>query len=261
MSQIRESAEHGHYARKQLFSRDRLVAWSHRRRFETGLSLAAAFAGKRLLDFGCGDGTFLGLTMASPHAPALGVGAEPHAGQVADCQRRYQGEPRLRFVSVDALRGGEHHGQYDGVFCMEVLEHVVNWEPELDLLGRMLAPDGRLVISVPVETGPPLVIKQIARRIAGWRKIGHYPGTTSYSMRELALSLLAGDAQHVTRPVFDTGTGPFHDHKGFNWRVLRERLGKQFVIERCVASPFSSLGPLAATQVWFVARRSPSAAK
>jgi hypothetical protein len=54
--------------------------------------------------------------------------------------------------------------------------------------------------------------------------------------------------------VFDSGSGPSHDHKGFNWMVLRERLRRQFVLERVVASPFPWLGPRLATQVWFVCR-------
>ena len=66
----------GHYANKQIFCKDRLIAWSHRRRFETGLTLAARFAGRRMLDYGCGDGTFLALLDATAHAPAQAVGAE-----------------------------------------------------------------------------------------------------------------------------------------------------------------------------------------
>ena len=108
---------------------------------------------------------------------------------------------------------------------------------------------------MPVETGLPLIVKQIVRTIAGWRKIGHYPGTTSYSFAELASSVFAGARQHVTRPVFVNEHGPSHDHKGFNWMVLKERLGRQFDIERVLASPFPRLGPHLATQAWFVLRR------
>src|SRR5437667_136159 len=35
---------HGHYAAKQIFCKDRLIAWSHRRRFAAGLRLMAPFA-------------------------------------------------------------------------------------------------------------------------------------------------------------------------------------------------------------------------
>jgi len=255
VTDLRDAIGGGHYARKQIFSRDRLVAWSHRRRFETAVSLAKAFRGKRVLDYGCGDGTFLAMTMMTPDAPALGVGAELSIEAIDDCRLRYREEPRLQFVPVRDLDTAGHVARYDALFCMEVFEHVVNWEPELDRFDRLLAPGGTLIMSVPVETGLPLVIKQAVRRVAGWRGIGHYPGTSSYSVRELLASVLAGDRQHIERPKFDSGAGPFHDHKGFNWMVLRSRLARQFTIQDVVASPFPALGPHLGTQAWFVARR------
>jgi SAM-dependent methyltransferase len=250
-----EAIGEGHYARKQIFSRDRLVSWSHRRRFDTALSLAKPFAGRRLLDYGCGDGTFLALSLLTDWAPAAAVGADVSPYAVSECHARYRDERRLAFVSVAELDQPEHSRQYDAVFCMEVLEHVVDWDPELDRMSRLLSPDGALVISVPVETGLPLIVKQTVRRIAGWRGIGHYPGTSPYSWSELGAALAAGETQHITRPVFDLGSGPSYDHKGFNWMVLRSRLQQQFDIERMLASPFSWAGPHFATQAWFVCRR------
>jgi len=253
VSDLRNAISRGHYARKQLFSSDSLVAWSHGRRFQTAVAIAGSFAGCRILDYGCGDGTFLALTMMQSEAPAIAVGAELQRPSVEECRRRYREEPRLQFVMVRDLETPTHRGQYDAVFCMEVLEHVVNVDPEVERLESLLAPEGKLVISVPVETGLPLLIKQMVRRVAGWRRVGHYPGTSSYTFAELAASLTAGPSQHITRPVFDSGDGPFHDHKGFNWMAMRDRLSRRFVIEQCLASPISWLGPRLATQVWFIA--------
>jgi SAM-dependent methyltransferase len=255
VADLRDAIGQGHYARKQILSRDRLVAWSHGRRFDTAVSLARAFRGRRLLDYGCGDGTFLAMTMMTNDAPALAVGAELSIEAIDDCRFRYRDEPRLQFVRVLDLDGESHAGQYDAVFGMEVFEHVVDWNPELTRLERLLAPRGTLVISVPVETGLPLVVKQTVRRVAGWRGIGQYPGTSSYSVRELAAGVVAGGKQHLVRPVFDGSSGPSHDHKGFNWMVLKARLSLQFEIVQVVSSPFSWLGPHLATQVWFVCRR------
>jgi SAM-dependent methyltransferase len=252
MANLRSEMARGHYARKQLLSRDALVAWSHARRFETAVALAREFAGKRILDYGCGDGTFLAMTMMTPAAPALAVGAELMQPAIDDCRERYRDEPRLQFVRVSDLGAVEHLGKYDAVFCMEVLEHVVDCGPELARFATLLNPGGKLIISVPVETGLPLLVKQTVRRIAGWRGIGHYPGTSSYSLGELTSSVFAGAAPHVKRPVFRNDAGPFHDHKGFNWMVLRDRLSDHFTIERCLASPFSWLGPRLATQVWLI---------
>ena len=255
MADLRDAVSGGHYAQKQILSRDKLVAWSHARRFATALTIAREFAGKRILDFGSGDGTFLALAMMADSPPAAAIGAELLDDVVEDCRARYRAEPRMRFVQVASLDGPEHAKRYDAVFCMEVLEHVFDWEPELARMARLLTPGGTLVVSVPVETGVPVLVKQIVRTVAGWRKIGHYPGTTAYTWSELTAAVFAGPTQHVQRPVFDFGGGPCHDHKGFNWRVLHERLSRQFDVTRVVASPFSWLGPGLATQVWFICRR------
>ena len=247
----------GHYAAKQIFCRDRVIAWSHRRRFAMGVALARAFRGRRVLDYGCGDGTFLAMLSATSDRPAEAVGAELDEYQVNDCRARLGGRSGLSFVSIDSLDSPAHRERYDAVVCMEVLEHVVEVERIIDRLWSLLAPDGTLLVSVPVETGLPLLVKQTVRLIAGWRGIGDYPGTSPYTWREYYTSVFAGSTPHLTRPVYG-GETPFHDHKGFNWMVLRDRLKRRFVIDPVVASPLSWLGPRFATQVWLVARKSGS---
>ena len=243
----------GHYATKQIFCKDRLIAWSHRRRFETGLGLAARFAGQAVLDYGCGDGTFLALLQAGSSPPLAALGAEIDEFQVNDCRTRLGGRPGLRFALISTLDEDAHRGRYDGVVCMEVLEHVVDIETVIDRLWRVLAPGGTLLVSVPVETGLPLLVKQTARRVAGWRGIGDYPGTSPYTLGEYWHSVWAGGRQHLVRPVYGTErASPFHDHKGFNWMALRARLCARFVLEQTMASPLPWLGPHLATQVWFV---------
>jgi SAM-dependent methyltransferase len=250
----------GHYAAKQIFCRDRVIAWSHRRRFATGLALAQPLAaGRRLLDYGCGDGTFLAMLWAMPGRPVEAIGAELDDYQVADCRTRLGDRAGMSFVPIDDLDTPAHAAHYDAVVCMEVLEHVVDVDPIVDRLWRLLAADGSLLVSVPVETGMPLLVKQAARRIAGWRGLGDYPGTSPYTWREYRASVFAGSRPHLARPVY-AGAPPFHDHKGFNWMALRDRLSRRFVIDRVVASPLPWLGTQLATQVWFVARKAPRAA-
>lgn len=246
----------GHYAKKQLFSPSALIAWSHRRRFEIGIRLALAARPRRLLDLGCGDGTFLALLMAREHAPREAVGAEVAGSLVDECRRRLRSVPRVRFVRTDELDAPEHRGAYDCVTCMEVLEHVVDVPHELERLATYLAAGGVLIASVPVETGPPLLLKQTARRIAGWRGIGDYPGMAPYRWRDLARGVFAGSRPHMPRPLHRTPDGrEFHDHKGFNWRVVRREIARRFTLEAVHTSPITWLPPLCASQVWFVARK------
>jgi SAM-dependent methyltransferase len=256
MTEVRHSVDAGHYARQQIYSRDPLIAWSHGRRFRTALALARPFAGGRVLDYGCGDGTLLGLLQNGGAPPALAVGAEIDPRVVTDCRRRFVSVPGVRFEDISALDRDDEVGSYDAVFCMEVLEHVDDALPLLAQFERLLRPRGTLVISVPIETGLPVLVKQLVRRVAGWRGIGNYPGTSSYTPRELVASVFAGSAQHIVRPAFDRGDGTvFHDHKGFNWRVLRGFVAARFDCVRTLTSPFNWTGPHLGTQVWFVARR------
>ena len=256
MSKLLDAVEAGFYAQKQINSRSRLIAWSHRGRFATGLRLARQVDGARALDYGCGDGTFLGLLMDGQPAPRISVGAELTAAIVADCRDRFKAHKGLHFVLVDDLERPAHQSAYDAVYCMEVLEHVVDPVAMLDTLKRLLAPGGTLVISVPIETGIPVVVKQIVRRIAGWRGVGHYPGTTGYTLVEMVRSVFAQSTQHVTRPVIAGEDGStFHDHKGFNWRGLRALVSSRFDLARTITSPFDWPGPHFGAQVWLVARR------
>ena len=63
---------------------------------------------------------------------------------------------------------------------------------------------------------------------------------------------MAGPRAGLSRVVYQGAAGPFHDHKGFNWMALRDRLERRFDIQQTTASPLPFLGPHLATQVWFV---------
>ncbi len=244
----------GAYAQKQLLSGAGLVAWSHSRRFQVALDLSADAAGRRVMDYGCGDGTFLAMLLASGVQPRQTVGVDAANDLVEDCRNRL-GPAGIDFLTLPEL-DARAPAAFDVIFCMEVLEHVVDIDEVLGRLHHSLAPGGRLVISVPVETGVPLVVKQIVRRIAGWRGIGDYPGTEAYRPAEWLPSLLAGSRQHIVRKVHTNSDGSrFHDHKGFNWMALRERIRARFELKGVTSSPFSWLPPHLGTQAWFIAEK------
>jgi SAM-dependent methyltransferase len=244
----------GYYARKQLFTRSWLINWSHRARFDLGIGLAGELAGREVLDYGCGDGTFLALLMCSANPPSAALGVEIDEEVVQDCRARHT-DSRLSFMQVGALSADSHAGRFDGLICMEVLEHVVDPEPVLERWRWLVKPGGCLIVSVPVETGPVLLAKQISRRVAGWRGIGDYPGIAPYRWRHLARSIVAGNRQHMIRPIHERADGTrLHCHTGFNWRCLRRVLSARFTIERCVSSPLPRLPAGLGSQVWFVLR-------
>ncbi len=248
--------QEGHYAKKQLRNPFALIRWSHHARFAKAIEMAAGFKGKRVLDFGCGDATFLALLSDSPNAPAAGVGAEIEAKVVQSNRERFASRPSLSFVLQPELTGPAHQGQYDAVTCMEVFEHVENQDAYLDLFNQLLRPGGQVIISVPVETGPAVVVKQAARQVAGWMGAPHYPGVAPYSWGDLTRSVFAGDTQHVKRPLHRDPDGfASYCHKGFNWKVLRGKIAQRFEITSISASPLGWLPPGINSQVWISARK------
>jgi 2-polyprenyl-3-methyl-5-hydroxy-6-metoxy-1,4-benzoquinol methylase len=255
LRELDDAVAEGHYARKQLLCSNRLIAWSHRRRYATALELGGRFAGQTVLDYGCGDGTFLAMLMRSERPPAHAVGAELSAEIVRDCRDRFREVRELEFVLSAGLRKA-HPGGFDAIVAMEVLEHVTEPGAMLDLFAELLIPGGELLVSVPVEIGPPVLIKQSVRRIAGWCGHSGYRETSRYRLKEMAASLFAGERQHIARPVYGSGQGePWHDHKGFNWKVLRNEIGSRFTLDQVITSPIRWLPPLLSSQVWFIARK------
>jgi SAM-dependent methyltransferase len=243
----------GDYARKQIYCPSRVVAWSHGSRFELARRLAAAHKGGRLLDYGCGDGTFVAMVHGD-FREAVGVDLDPR--QIAECVRRLGHLPGVRFDTIEAGTppGG---GPWDVVTCMEVLEHCVEDERlrVLDALARLVARDGTVIVSVPIEIGPSVAGKQFFRLLAGLRRLGDYQYRERYSPLEMARAIFG---RRVKR-VLLTGVGPdgpyrYYGHKGFDYRQLERELGARFTIASRLFTPIRLAGPLLNSQVWFVCR-------
>ena len=249
----------GHYARKQIFSRNAIVAWSHRRRFALARELASAGAGGALLDYGCGDGTFVALAHDLFRET---VATDIDVEQLRDCRARLHALSHIRFASIEALREADFHACFDAVVCMEVLEHCpADIQPQvLADLDRAVRPHGVVVISVPIETGATLAVKQLVRAAAAATGLAEYSGRERYHLSEFMRMLLAGDTSQIERPVStartaDGATVRFHGHKGFNWRILARLIERTFVVERRLYSPLPLIGSWLNSQVWFVCRK------
>jgi SAM-dependent methyltransferase len=251
----RSAVEQGHYYQKQLGCDSSVIAWTHRARFQVGLGLIGA--PRRLLDYGCGDGTFL--AMAADRIGS-GWGADLDTGQTEEAARRLAGFTNLHFCTIAALAEPRHASAYDVVTCMETLEHCT--EPVIEIvlrdLARLIAPGGRVVISVPIETGPTFLLKWLVRKAAAWRGLSDYRYYESYSPANALRMIFAGRRQPLLRPVYDEGTSPYHSHYGFNWKTLREKVREHLIVESTHFSPLGFSRGLASSQAWLVCRPMPS---
>ena len=244
---------HGHYAEKQLDCRSSVIAFSHRARFEKALELAGRERGAKLLDYGSGDGTFLSLLDGRFGSC---VGADIAADQVEDCRRRFAQVPDVSFCELRDLAGREHTHAYAVVTCMEVLEHCPEAAARDALrdMARLVAPGGKVIISVPIETGLSFLLKYGVRTVAGWRGLSDYRHYERYPLGEALRMVCATARTHVRRPVYSGNGFEFHSHYGFNWRHIERDARAVMSVERITFSPFPMLGGMLNSQAWLVCR-------
>src|SRR5262249_53866748 len=123
---------------------------------------------------------------------------------------------------IAALRAPDFQECFDAVVCMEVLEHCPADIQPLVLadLHRAVRPHGVVVISVPIEIGATLAVKQLVRAAAAASGLPEYSGRERYHLSEFMRMLLASDTSRIERPLStartaDGATVRFHGHKGF----------------------------------------------
>jgi 2-polyprenyl-3-methyl-5-hydroxy-6-metoxy-1,4-benzoquinol methylase len=113
----------------------------------------------RVLDFGCGTGVLLPVACGRARevfATDLELG--PASMLVEHC-----GLTNARMLEPARLSEIEP-GSLDAIVAAEVLEHIEELEPVFATFRRLLAPDGRLIVSLPTENA----LYRAGRRLAGF---------------------------------------------------------------------------------------------
>lgn len=158
------SYTHGNLLAQELF-------W---RRIRLVMEEIDRLAPRRVLDFGCGAGVLL------PHLVAQGAHVQAHDVDLTAAQELAQKNGWGEIAWLPDRRALENleGNSLDLILALDVLEHVD--EAELVLLialfARLLAPDGRLIVSGPTENGA----YRLGRRIAGFS--GHYHHRNIYDI-------------------------------------------------------------------------------
>jgi SAM-dependent methyltransferase len=224
----------GDYAAGTHQHRHGLMRFTHRRRFGQALRLLAAESTSRVLDFGSGDGYLLAQLLPRVTSGRL-VAFEPLAELREPMTERFARTP----VEVIGDRSTLAGQRFDRIACLEVLEHLQprDLEIALETLTDALDRDGILVVSVPVEIGPSVLLKYVAERmITGSNR--------HYAVSEV---LRAALGRHVPR----NPEAAFLPHKGFDHRVLRRVLAARFRMEQERFAPLPlSRGVLNSQVLW-----------
>jgi hypothetical protein len=195
-----------------------MVRYAHRRRLQVAANLIAAEDPGVVLDWGACDGYLAGLLIDRMRV----INYEPTTECQSELRRNFP-EVATRFEQIADTK-------VDAVACLEVMEHMAlrsrlafyRWA------NRALPRDGLCVLSVPVEIGPAVALKESVRVL---RK-GRAP--------EWKLSTLlwaSFGAVHRDPARFDDREAWIQWHNGFDYRALREELREHFRIEKETATP------------------------
>jgi len=100
--------------------------------------------GERVLDVGCGEGTFTGELVRAGAAP---IGVDVAEAALQRARARYP-ELDFRLTPIDGPLPFED-ASFDAVWASEVIEHVADTARWLSECRRVLVPRGRLLLTTP----------------------------------------------------------------------------------------------------------------
>ncbi len=104
--------------------------------------------GQRVLDLGCGWGSFsLWLAEHYPNCEITAVSNSAPQRRFIEARARARGLERLRVVTAD-VNELKLDGGFDRVVSVEMFEHVRNYQQLLQRIARWLEPDGKLFVHI-----------------------------------------------------------------------------------------------------------------
>jgi trans-aconitate methyltransferase len=212
---------------------------AHRRRYEQLLRIIAApLPGDKVLDYGCGDGHLFSHLVGKVPSDRL-VGYDPNADLLAQADPAVVTGSRLT-TDINSLKA-EHRRSFSLIYCVEVCEHLTDkaLDELLESIIELAAPDARIIIGVPIETGPSGFLKAMYRTAHGHRQ------AASVTKAVRALFGLP-----IPRNVTDVEW--YGDHTGFNHARLRQKLqDRGFLVKRTTCLPFPLLGLALNNEIYF----------
>lgn len=104
------------------------------------------FTGKKLLDVGCGDGTFT-ISLSSGFEQIYGIDVRDDSLEIF--RRNVTGDDRFDIRNQSASSMDFRDNFFDSIITIETLEHVPDLQKAASENARVLAVDGELLITVP----------------------------------------------------------------------------------------------------------------
>lgn len=236
------------YSQRILQQGNQLTRLAHRSRFSAVLDAIGSEKYTQALDYGCGDGWLL-KNAYDRGIITSGIGVDIEPSLLSASQEIFADIPNFNFFHVRDIAEKITPHSCDLIFCTETLEHVDNAEKALERMLECSKPNAKMIISVPIELGPSLLVKQFGRYLANLK--GEY-GYERYSPSELFAAAILWDTNSF--PSSHSLNETNKAHKGFDYRNLEKLLQNKVKIERIIFSPFPWFGNLLNSTVIWICR-------
>jgi hypothetical protein len=208
------------YQHRTIHSRNPLARFAHRARTAKALSLIRRHLPKdgAMLDFGCAGGELLRNVRTIFPATRL-YGLDPF---------QQDGEGYIHLRSPAQCEGLT----FDLITGFEVLEHLGDSATEsfFRLVSEQLAPAGVAIVSAPNMLGPALAMKLLHGAVSSGSAM-------NYSAREAIDAMLTLKSPPRLQP---SRSGTMR-HKGYDWRITRARIAREFDITWETFTPIAGM--------------------
>jgi methionine biosynthesis protein MetW len=191
---------------------------AHEPRFDKVLAIACKNHGKRLLDVGCGDGSFTVLlkdALRSVEAAGIEISGEAVNTALEKGIHAHQ-------IDIDTNSFPFNDEYFDVIYCGEVIEHIFDTDRLLKEISRTLKPSGYCIITTP--------------NLAGWANrlsllLGFQPFATSVSPGH----------EGVGKLIMKGDEGQWGHIRVFTTRALKELLQVHgFKIDKLIGCPVTA---------------------
>jgi phospholipid N-methyltransferase len=239
------------YAEQTYSSPYFVVRYPHQVRYRTAVDALLKAKPATLLDYGAGDGHLLFEAIDRGLVAQRIVAYEP----VEEFARRILEKVEKHHLhdQIHVVRHPEelYGNAFEYILCLAVLEHMALPQRQTfyNVCQESLSTDGRVLIDVPVEVGPTLLVKALGRRLLKGRE-------KEYPWRELARIAAGGTVYDPGRFDGSDQRTWIHGHKGFDHRLLRRELAHRFDLtaEKTTPLPFVP-APLGNQEIFFTLKR------
>jgi len=233
------------YSERLLEKGNFATRYSHNKRFSTLAGILRGGHYNLALDWGCADG-FMLKSLYEQGVIENGIGIDNDPETVRSCKQSFESIKNFSFFTPDELKRSGAQKKCDLVICTETLEHVANPKEVLDGFLKITDGQSTIIVSVPIEVGPALLVKQTFRFLANIRK--NY-GYDTYRLQELIKAGIFWDVKTLSAQRID-------GHKGFDYRSIEALFAPHFSTVKKIYSPFPVLNELLnATILWVLKRK------